>query len=137
MPCYLSVHDREFRIIDGNQRFRQDFGERVGEFCYRVYKGRDEVCDNCPVAATFADGVSHAQRADAASTCRGEQVPVMVHTTPVRNDARRGGRGDGDAHRHPRAVKQLQDQLRRSQERLAQLFEEVPCYISVQGAGPR
>ena len=28
MPCYLSVHDREFRIIDGNRRFRRHFGER-------------------------------------------------------------------------------------------------------------
>ena len=25
MPCYLSVHDRDFRIIDGNRRFREDF----------------------------------------------------------------------------------------------------------------
>ena len=27
MPCYLSVHDREFRIVDGNRRFRDDFGQ--------------------------------------------------------------------------------------------------------------
>ena len=52
MPCYLSVHDREFRIIDGNRRFREDFGGGVGELCYRVYKGRDTVCPRCPVEAT-------------------------------------------------------------------------------------
>ena len=55
MPCYLSVHDRDFRIIDGNRRFRADFGDRIGDFCYRVYKQRTEVCPNCPVEATFAD----------------------------------------------------------------------------------
>ena len=49
MPCYLSVHDRDFRIIDGNRRFREDFGERIGQYCYKVYKGRDEICPNCPV----------------------------------------------------------------------------------------
>ena len=31
MPCYLSVHDRKFRIVDGNRRFREDFGGRLGE----------------------------------------------------------------------------------------------------------
>jgi PAS domain S-box-containing protein len=131
MPCYLSVHDPSFRIIDGNQRFRQDFGERVGDFCYRVYKGRDEVCDNCPVAATFATGESHASE-QTLINLRGEHLPVMVHTTPVRNDA-----GEVVAvmemHTDIRVAKRLQDQLRRSQEKLSQLFEEVPCYISVQG----
>ena len=131
MPCYLSVHDTQFRIIDGNQRFRRDFGERVGDFCYRVYKGREEVCDNCPVAATFADGVTHVSE-QTLLTAGGEQVPVVVNTTPVRN-----GAGEVIAvmemHTDLREVKRLQEQLRRSQGRLAQLFEEVPCYISVQG----
>jgi len=84
MPCYLSVHDTQFRIIDGNQRFRLDFGERIGDFCYRVYKGRDEVCENCPVAATFADGVTHVSE-QTLTTLHGEPMPVMVHTTPIRN----------------------------------------------------
>ena len=43
MPCYLSVHDRKFRIVDGNRRFREDFGGRLGEPCYEVYKGLDGV----------------------------------------------------------------------------------------------
>lgn len=131
MPCYLSVHDCHFRIIDGNQRFRRDFGDRVGDFCYSVYKGRDEVCESCPVAATFADGESHASE-QLLTTRAGEPMPVMVHTTPVRN-----GSGEVVAvmemHTDIRVAKRLQEQLQRSQTRLAQLFEEAPCYISVQG----
>ena len=30
MPCYLSVHDRDFTITEANRRFREDFGERIG-----------------------------------------------------------------------------------------------------------
>ena len=131
MPCYLSVHDTQFRIIDGNQRFRLDFGERIGDFCYRVYKGRDEVCENCPVAATFADGVTHVSE-QTLTTLHGEPMPVMVHTTPIRN-----GTGEVVAvmemHTDIRVAKRLLEQLQRSKSRLAQLFEEVPCYISVQG----
>jgi PAS domain S-box-containing protein len=131
MPCYLSVHDREFRIIDGNQRFREDFGPRIGDYCYRVYKGREEVCPNCPVEATFADGVSHGSE-QLLTTRRGEPMQVMVYTTPIRDDS-----GEVVAvmemHTDIRTAKQLQQQLARSQERLAQLFEEVPCFITVQG----
>ncbi len=131
MPCFLSVHDRDFRIIDGNRRFREHFGESVGEFCYRVYKGRDEVCPNCPVEATFADGLNHPSE-QLLTTRDGCQIPVMVHTTAIRD-----GVGEVVAvmemHTDIGEVKHLQNMLQRSQERLAQLFEEVPCFITVQG----
>ncbi len=131
MPCYLSVHDREFKIIDGNKRFREDFGDAVGEYCYRIYKGRDEVCPDCPVEATFADGQSHGSE-QLLTTAAGRPTPVMVHTTPIRDDT-----GEVVAvmemHTNILEVKRLQDQLERSQTRLQQLFEEVPCFITVQG----
>ena len=74
MPCYLSVHDREFRIVDGNRRFRADFGDRIGEHCYRVYKGREDVCPACPVEATFVDGVSHGGRRQSLPALGGQQA---------------------------------------------------------------
>jgi PAS domain S-box-containing protein len=130
MPCYLSVHDRTFRIIDGNRRFREDFGETIGEYCYRVYKNREEVCPNCPVEATFADGQSHSSE-QMLTTREGMSLPVMVHTTPIRAD-------DGEVtavmemHTDIRDVKRLQGLLELSQKRLAGLFEEMPCYVAVQ-----
>ncbi len=131
MPCYLSVHDRKFRIVDGNRRFREDFGGRIGEPCYEVYKGLDGVCPDCPVEATFADGESHSSE-QSLINARGQKVPVMVNTTPVRD-------ADGkvvavmEMHTDLTEVKRLESLLEHSQERLAQLFEEVPCYITVQG----
>jgi PAS domain S-box-containing protein len=131
MPCYLSVHDRNFRIIDGNRRFREDFGERIGQYCYKVYKGRDEICPNCPVEATFADGQNHPSE-QLLTTQDGREVPVMVHTTAITDD---GGEVVAvmEMHTDIDEVKRLQGLLHRSQERLAQLFEEVPCFITVQG----
>ena len=131
MPCYLSVHDRDFRIIDGNRRFREDFAERMGQYCYKVYKGREEICPDCPVEATFADGRNHPSE-QLLITREGVEVPVVVHTTPIFDDA-----GEVEAvmemHTDIGEVKRLQSELQRSQERLAQLFEEVPCFITVQG----
>jgi PAS domain S-box-containing protein len=131
VPCYLSVHDKDFRIIDGNRRFRADFGDRIGDFCYRVYKQSEEVCPECPVALTFEDGESHASE-QLLITQHGKQMQVMVHTTPLRDE-------DGnivsvmEMHADINRVKRLQERLQRSQDRLAQLFEEVPCLVTVQG----
>jgi len=131
MPCYLSVHDRQYRIIDANRRFREDFGNRIGEPCHEVYKGLGEVCPGCPVERTFDDGESHSSE-QLLTTVGGQEVPVVVHTTPLRND-------DGvivavmEMHSDISKIKQLERKLERSRERLEALFEEVPCYLSVQG----
>ena len=131
MPCYLSIHDHDFRIIDGNRRFREDFGNRINQYCYRVYKGREEICPNCPVEATFLDGKNHPSE-QLLTTAGGQEVPVMVHTTPIRD---RSGEVVAvmEMHTDIGEVKRLQQELHQSEERLAQLFEEVPCFISVQG----
>jgi PAS domain S-box-containing protein len=131
MPCYLSVHDRDFRIIDGNRRFRRDFGDRIGEYCYGVYKGRDEICPDCPVEATFKDGQNHPSE-QLLTTAAGREVPVIVHTTPIR-DAAGEVVAVMEMHTNIEEVKRLQTELHQSQERLAQLFEEVPCFMTVQG----
>ncbi len=56
----------------------------------------------------------------------------MVHTTPIRDDS-----GEVVAvmemHTDIGEVKRLQSHAAAIQERLAQLFEEVPCFITVQG----
>lgn len=131
MPCYLSVHDPDYRIVDGNRRFREDFGDVIGQPCYAVYKGRTEVCPDCPVAATFEDRSSHCSE-QLLLTRTGRQVPVVVHTTPIRDDA-----GEVVAvmemHSDITEVKRLERLLGQSQQRLAQLFEEVPCLVTVQG----
>ena len=45
MPCYLTVQDRDFRLVDANQRFKDDFGDITDRHCYQVYKNRSEKPD--------------------------------------------------------------------------------------------
>ena len=40
VPCYVSVQDRDFRILQANKTFIDAFGDRVNDLCYRAYKGR-------------------------------------------------------------------------------------------------
>lgn len=86
VPCYVTVQDREWRILHANRRFREDFGPPPAGApwrCYQVYKHRDEPCLACPVAATFADGQSHTSE-EVATTRTGEHKEVLVVTAPVR-----------------------------------------------------
>jgi len=80
---------------------------------------------------TFEDGISHGSE-QLLVTSDGVETPVMVHTTPIRDDS-----GTITAvmemHTEIREVKKLQGLLKKSEARLSQLFEEVPCFITVQG----
>ncbi|MBW1894385.1 MAG: GHKL domain-containing protein [Deltaproteobacteria bacterium] len=41
------------RILFANQTFKNDFGDRVGEHCYEVYKESSVKCPTCPLEQTF------------------------------------------------------------------------------------
>ncbi|UCG77836.1 MAG: PAS domain-containing protein [Nitrospirota bacterium] len=53
------VQDRDFRIIFQNEVNKRTFGDRKGEYCYKVYEGLDDICDGCPVELTYQDGKIH------------------------------------------------------------------------------
>jgi len=130
LPGYVTVQDREFRILDANRRFQRHFGDFEGRFCYQVYKHRSEECEVCPVARTFRDGECH-HGEEQVKTINGETVSVIVYTMPIRNEA-----GEITAvvemSTDITEIKDLQRRLRQSQERYRTMFEEVPCYISIQ-----
>ncbi|MHC4441870.1 MAG: PAS domain-containing protein [Planctomycetota bacterium] len=130
MPCYLTVQDRDFRIIDANQRFREDFGDFEGRFCYQVYKRRSEKCEVCPVEQVFRDGHSHRSE-EQVSCLDGKEVSVLVEATPIRDQ---NGQITAviEMSTDITQIKNLERQLRRSQRRYHLLFDEVPCYISIQ-----
>ena len=55
----LNIMDKDYNIIYQNEPPRRLYGDRLGEKCYRVYAGNEEVCDGCPAAKAFKDGKSH------------------------------------------------------------------------------
>jgi len=86
VPCYISLQDRQFRLLATNRQFNDDFDVELGAYCYEVYKHRDEPCPNCPVAKTFEDGRSH-QSEMVVTPKSGEQRNVLIWTAPIRNAA--------------------------------------------------
>lgn len=130
VPGYLTVQDRNFRIITANNRFQKDFGNFEGRYCYQIYKNRPEKCEACPVERTFRDGQRHSSEEQV--TCLdGTKVSVIVYTKPILNDA---GQIEAvlEMSTDITELKALHTQLKVSQERHRLIFEEVPCYISIQ-----
>ncbi|MFH1625784.1 MAG: PAS domain-containing sensor histidine kinase [Pseudomonadota bacterium] len=130
MPCFLTVQDRDFRIIDANRAFREGFGDYEGRYCYQVYKRRPEKCEICPVERSFRDGQPHGQE-EVVTTLDGQEMSVVVYTTPIRDES---GKiiSVMEMSTDITEIKQQQKQHKESQERYRLLFEEVPCYISIQ-----
>ena len=129
MPAYLTILDRDLRIIEANRRFRKDFGDFEGRYCYQINQHRSERCEQCPAERTFRDGQRHGIE-EHFKNLSGQEVSLLVQTTPIQNEA-----GEITAVMKMATditeIKVLQDRLRESKERYRQLFEEVPCFISI------
>ncbi len=81
-PAYITIQDREFNIIESNNRFKQEFGETPGLCCYQVYKTQNSPCDGCPVKKTFEDGKSHLAEMDV-TLADGRSRNFLVQTSAV------------------------------------------------------
>ena len=55
----ISIQDRSFTVIYQNDVHRGFIGNHLGETCYRAYEKKEQVCQGCPVALSFADGKVH------------------------------------------------------------------------------
>jgi PAS domain S-box-containing protein len=130
LPCYVTVQDRDFKVLTANARFVKDFGDYRGRLCYQVYKQQPEKCEHCPVERTYRDGQSHSSE-ETIRCLDGREVSVIVYTEPIR-DPNGTITAVMEMSTDITELKHLQGQLHESQSRYRSLFEEVPCYISIQ-----
>jgi histidine kinase len=85
-PCFITVQDRDFRLIKYNRDFEERFDPRPGDFCYQAYKGRSERCEICPVIRTFEDGKPHFSEETGVGK-DGLESHWVVRTSPIKNAA--------------------------------------------------
>jgi signal transduction histidine kinase/DNA-binding response OmpR family regulator len=85
VPCYISVQNRDRRIVRANRQFKLDFGSCLGEKCYEIYKHRTHPCPQCPVEQTFRDGMIH-QTEEVVTTRGGKQKIVLPLTAPLKSE---------------------------------------------------
>ncbi|MEJ2717288.1 MAG: PAS domain-containing protein [Deltaproteobacteria bacterium] len=85
VPCFISVIDRDFKIVRQNTKMREFFRGTIGMHCYEVYKKQPEKCDICSVADTFLNGKGYT-REECGLTVSGEEANYLSYTVPVRDE---------------------------------------------------
>ena len=122
----ISIQDRNFKIIYENRVHRKEYGDHIGEYCYKAYPKSETVCEDCPVALTFKDGKVHSVLKEIFT---GEEYKyVEITASPLKNE-----RGKILA-----AIEVVRDVTRRvtaerefmkSQERFSTLVENTPMGV--------
>ncbi len=124
VPCYVSVQDRDFRLVAFNKMFENDFGHALGEPCYKAYKGLDSVCPDCAVERTFADGEVHS-REEIVVNKDGSEIYFLNLTTPIRDS-----KGDIVAVMEMATdvtdLRRLENELKKSEEKYRLFFNNDP-----------
>ena len=82
VPCYISVLDRDLKVVRANRKMRETFGRHRGKYCYQVYKDREEPCSHCPALRVFQDGREHTGR-QVGVTEEGEEAHYVVTAAPL------------------------------------------------------
>jgi len=82
VPCYVTVLNRDRRVVKANEMFRRTFGEPRGESCFKLFKHRHTECEDCPAARTFADGGSYTSR-HVGTSRDGKPTHYVVSTAPL------------------------------------------------------
>ena len=84
MEDTITIQDTEYNIIYQNEPSRiAAGGDHLGEKCYRVYEGREKICDGCPVEKAFKDGKSHTT--ERKTTISGEVAFWENTANPIRD----------------------------------------------------
>jgi len=129
VPCYITVQDKDFRLLRYNRSFTAEFAPSPGDYCYETYKGRSGKCHPCPVAMTFQDGESHT--IEETGIKKDGTVSYWIgRTSPIRD-----GNGEIAAVMEMSVdvteMKHLEEEIRKSEEKYRYIFNNIPNPVFV------
>lgn len=130
IPCFISIHNSQMEIIAANELYRERFGEKQSLRSWQIYKDANEDGSDCPVGQILS-GKEMGPVKHTAIAIDGSETPVSVYAMPITN-------ADGKTELviemavDVTGVNRLQDELLETQRKFQRLFDEAPCYITVQ-----
>ncbi len=128
-PCYITVQDKNFRLVRFNHEFAQQFEAKEGDFCYTAYKGRTTRCERCPVVKTFKDGKPHFSE-EVGVKKNGTTSYWLVRTAPIKDES-----GEIVAAMEMcidvTQMKHLEAEIRKSEKKYRNFFSTIPNPVFV------
>ncbi|WP_459856277.1 response regulator [Humidesulfovibrio idahonensis] len=137
LPCLVSIHNREGRVITANALYRERLGEPEGRESAAAYGDAYPGGAGCPVDQTLKSG-SPAQRSETLIDRHGRPFHALVSTTPISGSRKADGSENSGAAMvleiavDLTEVERLHEELVKSHRRYRDLFDAVPCAITVQ-----
>ena len=128
-PCYITVQDRDLKILRYNREFETIFAPEEGDYCFKAYKGRSERCPECPVVKTFEDGQPHMSE-EQAVTKDGIRTYWLVKTSPIK-DAQGEVIAAMEMSLDVTHLKYLEREARKSEEKYKVIFNTIPDPVFV------
>lgn len=146
-PCYVSLHSSDLTVLTANALYRESLcagcetgvggrGEPEGMPSWAAYGERYPGGAGSPVERAMATGHARQSR-EVLVTPAGEEIPALVSASPLM-----GGQGEGAEGGQPplvleiavdlREIERLRAELSASNRRFRDLFDAVPCAITVQ-----
>jgi len=87
VPCYVTVIDRDFRVLEANHLFRETFSRKGARHCYELYKGLDKACPKCPALEVFRTRRTSTS-VQVGVNREGKKTHYMVTAAPLISDGR-------------------------------------------------
>ncbi len=128
VPCYITIIDKNFKILRANQKYRDTFGDPVGKSCFQVYKNRRVPCKNCPALVTFKEGIEYSSRETGISRT-GEEIDYVVNTAPLAYDENGEVQLAIEICTDITEINELEEQIRQAHEFYSTLIQNSPDAI--------
>ncbi len=82
VPISTCVINQKYKIIEANKDFEDNYGNWKKKYCYSVYKGKNNKCDNCAAKMTFKDGKVRVREQQGLG-CKNKEKYYLVHFVPL------------------------------------------------------
>ncbi|CCH48801.1 hybrid sensor histidine kinase/response regulator [Pseudodesulfovibrio piezophilus] len=134
LPCFISIHSSDLKVITANGLYEQRFGDRTGESSRSIYTSHTGQ-GSCPAYEAVATRLGGRSTATLMGL-DGAEIPAVVYTAPITGN-------DGkvslvlEVAVDVSEVNRLQTALTATQHKYERLFDQVPCYITVQDQNMR
>jgi len=83
VPCHITIINKDMRIVRGNRKLRETFGDLKGKYCFEALKGSDQKCLECTAKKTFETGETYSGH-HKWKTSEGETIHSLVTTVPLK-----------------------------------------------------
>jgi two-component system NtrC family sensor kinase len=82
---YVVAVNRKYQVIMANELFKNEFGMKPNDYCYRVWKNRNKKCDECLVEKTYRDGWGH-WNVENVTMKDGRVASMLIKAIPVKDE---------------------------------------------------